>query len=139
MRYFEALPEDARRLYQARYTLRWSDMDAFGHINNALYFTYFEQVRVDWLASLGTAHALVLANVSCTYFKPLVYPGDVDVTLYAGQAGRTSLDTFYEIRRADRPEELSTLGHGTIVWFEHRAGVATEIPGAVRRQLNAVD
>ncbi len=135
MHYFETLPDDARQLHSARYTLRWSDMDAFGHINNALYFTYFEQVRVDWLAALGEPHGLVLANVSCTYFRPLIYPGDVDVTLYAGQAGRSSLDTFYEIRRADAPDELCTLGHGTIVWFDHQAGTATGIPPTVRRQL----
>jgi len=135
MHYVEVLPGDARRLHSARYSMRWSDMDAFGHVNNATYFTYFEQVRIDWLASLGEAHDLVLANVSCTFFKPLVYPGEVEVSLYAGRSGRASLDSYYEIRRVADPGELCTLGHGTIVWFDHRAGAPVDIPAAVRRQL----
>ena len=135
MRYFDSVPGDARHLHSARYALRWGDMDAFGHINNASYFTYFEQVRVEWLAALGVAHELVLANVSCTFFKPLVYPGDVEVALYAGHVGHSSLDAYYELRRADQSDDLSALGHSTIVWFDHQAGVATEIPQTIRQQL----
>jgi acyl-CoA thioester hydrolase len=135
MHYIEALPADARRLHSARYSMRWVDMDAFGHVNNATYFTYFEQVRIDWLAALGEVHEMVLANVSCTFLKPLVYPGDIEVTLYAGRIGRTSMDSYYEIRRVAHPGELYTLGHGTIVWFDHSAGSSIEIPAAVRRQL----
>ncbi|HED52541.1 MAG TPA: hypothetical protein ENI83_03195 [Gammaproteobacteria bacterium] len=47
--------------------MRWGDMDAFGHLNNAKYFTCFEQARVDWLLSIGTTHDLVLANISCPF------------------------------------------------------------------------
>lgn len=135
MQYIEKLPDNARHLHRSRYRLRWSDMDAFGHVNNAMYFTYFEQVRVDWLESLGIGHGLVLANVACTFYKPLVYPADIDVSLYAGRAGRSSLDSYYEIRRSDQPELLCTLGHGTIVWFDHAAGHAVDMPVAVREQL----
>jgi len=135
MHYIEALPADARRLHTARYRLRWVDMDAFGHVNNATYFTYLEQARIDWLAALGEEHEIVVANVSCTFFKPLVYPGDIEVTLYAGRSGRTSLDSYYEIRRVGHLDELCTLGHGTIVWFDHSAGSSIEIPSTVRRQL----
>jgi acyl-CoA thioester hydrolase len=107
MRYFESLPGEAHHLHSARYALRWSDMDAFGHINNALYFTYFEQVRVEWPAALGVAHELVLANVWCTFFKPLAYPGEVEVALYAGHVGRSSFDAYYKLRCADQPDVRS--------------------------------
>jgi acyl-CoA thioester hydrolase len=139
MRYIDVLPPDARHLHTSRYTMRWADMDAFGHVNNATYFTYFEQVRIDWLAALGEAHKLVLANVSCTFFKPLSYPGDVEVALYAGRAGRSSLDSYYELRLARCPDELCTRGHGTIIWFDHAAGHSMPVPDAVRRQLAPTD
>jgi len=135
MRYTEALPAEALRLHTARYTLRWSDMDAFGHVNNSTYFTYFEQVRVDWLRRLGVEHGLVLANVSCTFFHPLVYPGEIEVTLYAGGVGRASLETYYEIKRVQQSDQLCTFGHGTVVWFDHAAGHSVEMPEPVRRQL----
>ena len=56
MIYTNQLPGDARYLLTARLTLRWSDMDAFGHVNNAMYSTYFAQVRVDWLRILDAGH-----------------------------------------------------------------------------------
>ncbi len=36
-------------LYSQTINVRWSDMDAIGHVNNARYFTYMEQVRIEWL------------------------------------------------------------------------------------------
>ena len=136
MNYIDTLPDDARHLHRSRYTLRWSDMDAFGHVNNAMYFTYFEQVRVDWLGTMDVGHELVLANVSCTFLKPLTFPADIEVTLYAGRAGRSSLDSYYEIRMPDSSKQLYALGHGTIVWFDHTAGHSVPMPETVRRRLD---
>ena len=92
MHYVDTLPDNASHLHTSRFTLRWRDMDAFGHVNNAIYFTYFEQVRVDWLRGLDAGHELVLANVSCTFFMPLTFPATIDVGLYAGRTGRSSLE-----------------------------------------------
>lgn len=134
--YIDRLPSDARHLHTERMVLRWSDMDAFGHVNNAMYFTYFEQVRVDWLRTLGVGHGLVLANASCTYLKPLTFPAEIDVALYAGHAGKSSLHTYFTIQPTTNLHDVYSLGHGTIVWFDHAAGRSVTIPEAVRRQLN---
>ncbi len=133
--YLKNLPDNTYLLHRSLYTMRWSDMDAFGHVNNAMYFTYFEQARVDWLASIGVAHGLVLANISCTFFQALKYPAELEVRLHAGPPGRSSLNTYYEIR--DRPEagQLCALGHGTIVWYDHASGGSRPIPDAVLQHL----
>lgn len=136
MHYVDKLPDDAKHLHTSRYTLRWRDMDAFGHVNNAMYFSYFEQVRVDWLSDLGIGHELVLANVSCTFFTPLTFPAEIEVRLYAGRAGRSSLDTYYTIRPVNNNNGLCSIGHGTIVWYDHVAGHSTPIPEPVSRQLD---
>jgi acyl-CoA thioesterase FadM len=60
MHYADTLPNDAKHLHTSRYTLRWRDMDAFGHVNNAMYFSCFEQVRVDWLSGLGIGHGTIV-------------------------------------------------------------------------------
>ena len=133
--YLEQIPDHARRLQQSRYVVRWSDMDAFGHVNNARYFTYFEQVRVDWLQTIASSHSLVLATVGCTFKQAISFPASIDVSLYAGVPGRRSVDSYYEIRDADAPDCLYTLGHGTIVWFDHTAGHSMEIPAEIRRFL----
>jgi len=134
--YVQSLPENATLLYRAGYVMRWRDMDAFGHLNNAVYFTYFEQARVDWLDSIHSSHALVLANISCTFMKPLKYPARLEVCLYAGPPGRSSLDTFYELYNGHAADERCAIAHGTIVWYDHVAGHAMEIPDAVRKHLS---
>lgn len=110
-------------------------MDAFGHVNNAMYFTYFEQVRVDWLDAIGVSHDLVLANVSCSFLRPLKYPAELEVRLYTESPGRSSLPTWYEILESGVSRPLCALGHGTVVWFDHRSGHSVPIPGTVLAQL----
>ncbi len=67
--------------------MRWGDMDAYGHLNNTIYFRYFEEVRIKYMASVGFAtgsspenHGLVVAKTSCKYRLPITYPD----TIYAG-------------------------------------------------------
>ncbi|MBL8406664.1 MAG: acyl-CoA thioesterase, partial [Candidatus Accumulibacter sp.] len=60
--------------------IRWGDMDAYGHVNNTIYFRYMEQVRVEYLEKLGfrvmpRGSAPVIINASCTFLVPLNYPG----------------------------------------------------------------
>ncbi|MCO6412791.1 MAG: acyl-CoA thioesterase [Thiogranum sp.] len=133
--YLAAVPAGARFLHSSLYSMRWSDMDAFGHVNNACYFTYFEQVRVDWLDAIGCGHDLVLANVSCSFLKPLKFPATLEVRLYAGEPGRSSLDSYYEILDHSQNRRICAVGHGTIVWYDHRNGHSVPIPVEVLRHL----
>lgn len=132
--YLKAIPDHARWLHTSRFDIRWGDMDAFGHVNNSSYFTYFEQTRIDWLRAIGYPHDLVLANIGCTFFKGIVYPAVIDVKLFAANPGRTSLDTYYEIRDANNEAAgtVYTVGHGVLVWYDHTAGRPVELPEAIR-------
>lgn len=135
--YLETVPEQAHLLYTSIYPIRWSEMDAFVHMNNARYFTYFEQVRIDWLNNIGHEHGLTLANVSCTFKKPVVYPAKLEVCIFAGDAGRSSLNTYYQISDADKIGELYATGHGTIVWYDHANGSSVPIPDDIRLLIGA--
>jgi len=136
--YVRTLPESARLLHRSRYVMRWGDMDAFDHLNNAMYFTYFEQVRVDWLVALGITHDLVLANVSCTFLLPLKFPATIEVELYGGPAGKHSMDSYYLLRNRDDGNTLCAIGHGAIVWYDHKNARAMPVPSVVRESLNGV-
>ncbi len=130
--YLNVLPATASLLHRADYVMRWGDMDAFGHLNNAMYFTYFEQIRVDWLASLGITHDLVLANVSCTFLQPLKFPATIELELYGDSPGQHSMNSYYRLRSTGEERALCAIGHGTIVWYDHAAARAIPVPSAVR-------
>ena len=101
-----AMPTQAptrRLILTTRIPVRWGDMDAYGHVNNTVYFRYFEQARVEWLEQAGSAVtpdnpvAPVIINASCTFLIPVNYPSTVVVRMYAGEPGRSSVMTWYEL------------------------------------------
>ena len=112
-------------------------MDALGHVNNAAYFTFMEQARLEWL----TKHAPdaykegvgpVIANASCTFRIPLVYPKDIEVRMYLGAPGRSSIDSFYEIVAGGT---MHADGAAKIVWVNFATGKSTPLPEHIAAPL----
>lgn len=128
-------------VHELNIDVRWGDMDAVGHVNNATYFTYFEQARVAWLATLGQAvmsevAGPVMATAVCEFRRPLTWPARVTVRVLAGPPGNTSLPTAYELVDADDPGVLYARGESVLVWFDHRAGEKAPLPDSIRAALN---
>ena len=119
--------------------IRWGDMDAYGHVNNTIYFRFMEQCRVEYLEQLGfkvrpEGSAPVIINASCTFLIPLNYPGTVDIRMYCGQPGRSSIPTYYEIR-LQGDDTLYATGESKIVWMDVASGKSVAIPDELRVQL----
>ena len=126
-------------LWTSLIPIRWGDMDPYNHVNNTVYFRYMEQARVEWLESLNhrlspTETSLVLVNASCTFLVPMTYPGTVEVKMYAGTPGRSSIPTFFELRIAGS-DTLYAEGASKIVWTEVSTGKSTPIPESVRNVI----
>jgi acyl-CoA thioester hydrolase len=139
----QGAPEGIRLVHTETLVMRWGDMDAMMHVNNTVYFRYMEQARISWIETWGVgttaagAEGPVIANASCQFRRPLKYPGSVEVKVYAGQLGRSSLPTYYEMRRADDPETIHATGDALFVWFSNTTGKPAAFPDAVRRRLQA--
>lgn len=119
--------------------IRWGDMDALNHVNNTIYFRYMEQARVEWAENLGRRvsaeqETIVIVNASCTFLVPLTYPGTVEVRMYAGQAGRSSVSTYYEIRLLG-DDTLYAEGAAKIVFMNPATGKSVPLPEELRRQI----
>ena len=117
--------------------IRWGDMDAMGHVNNTAYFRYMEQARIEWFETLGydtgrhAEEGPVIINASCTFLVPFVYPGDVEVRMYLGQPGRSSLPTHYEMRLAG-DDRLYAHGDAKVVWIDPASGRSIPLPDSMR-------
>jgi acyl-CoA thioester hydrolase len=131
-----------RLLHTTCIPVRWGDMDAMGHVNNTLYFRYAEQSRIEWLESLGysldagRAEAAVIVNASCTFFVPITYPATVEVRLYAGKPGRSSVPTYYEMRCVG-DETLYAEGAAKVIWFNPATGKSVALPEQIRAVVEA--
>jgi len=115
-------------------------MDAMGHVNNTVYFRFAEQSRIEWLESLGYSldagreEAAVIVNASCTFLVPITYPATVEVSLYAGKAGRSSVPTYYEMRCVG-DDTLYAEGAAKIVWFDPSTGKSMPLPERIRKLI----
>lgn len=127
-------------VHTTRMPIRWGDMDALGHVNNASYFRYFEQARVEWMDALGFApdpqrHGPVIINAHCTFLRQMKYPGEIEVLTYAGPPGRSSFETILEIRRVDQPDVVCAEGGAKIVWVDFSEEKSVPLPDALRQLL----
>ena len=120
---------------------RWMDNDAYGHVNNAVYYSYFDTVVNAWLiehgaldVERGEAIGLVV-ETGCRYFAPLAYPEPVTIGLRVTHLGRSSVR--YELAVfAPRAEEAAAQGHFVHVYVDRatRRPVAA-LPERLRRAL----
>lgn len=127
-------------VHTSRMSIRWGDMDAMGHVNNTVYFRYIEQARIAWFTEIGcepdpNGEGPVIINARCTFLKQLKYPGDIEVQTYVGAAGRSSFETYHEIRRLDQPEILSAEGGAKVVWVDFPSEKSTALPDRIRSLL----
>lgn len=120
--------------------IRWGDMDSMGHVNNTVYFRYMEQTRISWFDSLlprGKAWGstgIVIASATCNYRRAMTYPGTVEVKLYVGTPGGSSIPTYYEMRVDDDPT-LYADGSAVVVCIDTVRNKAVRIPEALRARL----
>lgn len=96
-----------RHLYSC--PLRWSDMDAFGHVNNAVFVRYLEEARIDFMRRLAPGDGSpsftggsVVARHEIDYVRPLVHrPAPVTVELWVVKISAASLTVGYEVKDED--------------------------------------
>jgi len=115
-------------------------MDAFGHVNNAVYFRYIEQARINWLDSLGLNFAqdeqgVVVVNAFCNFMKPVEYPADLIIKTYITNPTRVGLDTFNEMSLASDPETVRATSGATIVWVDFKTQKAASWPDQIKAKL----
>ncbi|THF60845.1 acyl-CoA thioesterase [Pseudothauera rhizosphaerae] len=128
---------ERKHLLTTRIPVRWGDMDAYNHVNNTVYFRYFEQARVEWLEAMAfpvrpdQESAPVIINASCTFLMPVNYPATVEVRLYAGEPGRSSVMTWYELY-VEGDDRLYAEGAAKVVWMDTRSGKSVALPDELR-------
>ena len=132
------IPERKKLVHTMHIPIRWGDMDAMGHLNNANYFRYLETARIDWLYAIGCkpepqGEGPVIVNAFCNFYKQLEYPGDVLVKMYASDAARTTFETWGTLERVDAPGVIYAAGGATTIWVNFPAQKSMPLPDWMRQ------
>ena len=129
---------------QLQLRIDWSELDAFGHVNNLAILKYVQAARVQYLEAVGLMQSQaenktgpILASISCRFRKPLFYPGHVTVRSKVDGVKNTSFRIKYGIYN-DR-NEISAEAEDIIVFFDFRKNIKLAIPDGLREKLENLE
>ncbi|WP_328400495.1 acyl-CoA thioesterase [Streptomyces sp. NBC_00390] len=110
--------------------LRWSDMDAFGHVNNVVFLRYLEEARIDFMFRLAPGDGSpsfsggsVVARHEIDYVRPLVHRHEpVIIESWVTKISAASLTIAYEVKEADDPRQVYVRASTVVVPYNLEAG-----------------
>lgn len=124
-----------------RETARFRDLDPMGHVNNAVYLTWIETARVEFLRRLGafespdtSAMTMILARAEVDFRSPVGFDEEIEIGVRTGRLGTRSFDLAYELRADDRVVAEATT---VLVAYDYVSNRSKEIPEEWRRRLAA--
>lgn len=137
----EQLPETRARYAQLTpIDTRWMDNDAYGHVNNVVYYSYFDTAVNRWLIERGLLDVLgspsigLVVETGCRFLKPLTFPDRVTAGLRVAHIGRSSVRYEIGLFRND-DEDAAAAGHFVHVYVDRETRKPVEIPQRTREML----
>ena len=124
--------------YEAEIDVRFRDIDAMGHVNNAVYSTYMEQARIGYIEDVAGAdlreYGVVIADLHVDFERPIEYGESVTVRVRAGELGTSSIPVEHVVL-ADG--EVAARAEAMLVTYDQEAGEAVPIPEEWRTHIRA--
>lgn len=109
---------------RAKIQVRFADCDVMGHVNNAVYLSYFEMARMHYFHYMvgdnwdWKENGIILVKNEVTYLKPVLLHDKPEIRVFAGNMGKTSFEMSYELFVN---EELYSTGYSKLVCFDFKA------------------
>lgn len=123
----------------------WGDMDAFGHVNNTVYFRYFEDARMAYFDAVNineykakTNIGPILAHTDCNFKLPLKYPDKIHIAARAIIVAPKRIKMEYAVY-SDNYSAIAAAGEGLIVYYDYSAEKSCEIPAELVAAINTFE
>ena len=135
------MSESAQALpYKITIEVPFRDLDAMGHVNNAVYFSYMETARIKFLVELLAARSLhdlpvIMAEATCTFKAPAFFGEQLTVGVGVSRFGSKSFDMTYRIDAGDG--RLIALGKTVQVMYDYAAARTIVVPEAFKAKVLA--
>lgn len=124
-----------------RWPVQWGDQDAFGHVNNTVYFRWFESARIEFLDRLGLSALMqrerigpILAAIGCNYRRQVKFPDHVQIGARITRLGRTSMTMEHRLY-SEALGQIVADGESTIVVFDYQRQKPVGIPAEIRQAV----
>lgn len=143
----ESMPHDLLAAYPValRLPVQWGEMDAYGHLNNVIFFRYFESARIRYLERCGFTESYdvdrvgaILHSTGARFRRPVHYPDTVEVGARVSAMEEDRFTMEYRIVSLDQ-EAVAAEGHGVVVSFDYEAGRKVPLPDDVSRRVRELE
>ena len=123
------------------FPVAWGEMDAMGHVNNIVYFRYFESARIAYFEKMNllgymteTGIGPILGEISCRFKIPLSYP---DRVLIGAKVVRIEEDRFImnHLVVSIKHQKVAAEGESVLVTYNYREGKKVTVPEVVKRSI----
>lgn len=124
--------------------IRFSDMDAFGHVNNAVYLTYFEIARSNYWREIVQWNwdetGIILGRSEINYLKPITRHDQIACYVRTTRIGNSSFDVMHVlVKLSTNSEEICTTGKTVCISYDYGANKSVRIPLNERERMIAYD
>jgi acyl-CoA thioester hydrolase len=120
----------------------WGDMDSYQHVNNVVYFRYFENGRIAYIDRLGWNDkpiGPILASTQAKFIRPLTYPDTIHIgTRLLGEIGADRITVEHQIV-SEAQDAIVTVGQGVIVGYDYDKKAKAPLPDAVQERMRALE
>lgn len=123
----------------------WGEMDAMGHVNNVVYFRYFESARLAYFERVGFLAEMkrsgigpILRSTRCDFRQALTYPDRVWIGASAGELGDDRFVMRYRIV-SESSTRVAAEGDGLVVAYDYRALKKAPLPEAIREKIESLE
>ncbi len=130
---------------QVEIPIQWGDMDAFNHVNNAKYFTYFESARIAYFEKLGVLGskiqdniAPILAETNCRFKLPLHYPDTIRVGARISEKHSHGFMMEYAVF-SHKHQKISSIGTGRIVMLNYATHEKVAVNKALLEKIENIE
>ena len=127
-------------IHESHWDIAWGDMDALGHVNNARFFEYFQNARIQWLGELGfhlpNSTGPVVAQISCNFHAPLHSPARICIRSWFYDPGHSSIGLAHELHHE---QTCIANGDSRLVWLDYARHQSIPIPDAIRNCVESKD
>jgi len=124
-----------------RQPIVWGEMDSYRHVNNVVYFRYFENARLEYVRQMGwfefeekTGIGPILAATQARFRRPLAYPDNIAIGARAVDLGEDRF-TLEHLIVSEQQQAVVTEGTGLVVVFHYGEGRKTPLPPELRRRI----
>ena len=121
----------------------WGEEDAFGHLNNVIFFRYCESVRMRFLDRLGIlamhgqqGNGVILASATCDFLRPVKWPQRIVTRARCSAIGTSSFTMEYEL--FDQAGTMVAKGISVQVMYDHKAECKIRVPDRIRTVIAEV-